>query len=70
MTTILPKLNEPLEVTLRRFRREIERTGLIKELRSRTSYEKPTAERKRKKASAVARQRKLTKRLLPPRKMY
>ncbi|KVN41978.1 30S ribosomal protein S21 [Burkholderia pyrrocinia] len=70
MTTILPKLNEPLEVTLRRFRREIEKTGLIKELRSRTSYEKPTAERKRKKASAVARQRKLTKRLLPPRKMY
>ncbi|TCW85652.1 30S ribosomal protein S21 [Burkholderia sp. SRS-46] len=70
MTTILPKLNEPLEVTLRRFRREIEKTGLIKELRSRTSYEKPTAERKRKKASAVARQRKLTKRLLPQRKMY
>ncbi|AJX13459.1 30S ribosomal protein S21 [Burkholderia ubonensis] len=70
MTRILPRLNEPLEVTLRRFRREIEKTGLIRELRSRTSYEKPTTERKRKKASAVARQRKLTKRMLPPRKLY
>ncbi|WP_080437183.1 30S ribosomal protein S21 [Burkholderia ubonensis] len=70
MTRILPRLNEPLEVTLRRFRREIEKTGLIRELRSRTSYEKPTTERKRKKASAAARQRKLTKRMLPPRKLY
>ncbi|WP_080405793.1 30S ribosomal protein S21 [Burkholderia ubonensis] len=70
MTRILPRLNEPLEVTLRRFRREIEKTGLIRELRSRTSYEKPTTERKRKKASAVARQRKLTKSMLPPRKLY
>ncbi|KVQ05154.1 30S ribosomal protein S21 [Burkholderia ubonensis] len=70
MTRILPRLNEPLEVTLRRFRREIEKTGLIRELRSRTSYEKPTTERKRKKASVVARQRKLTKSMLPPRKLY
>ncbi|AZQ53801.1 MULTISPECIES: 30S ribosomal protein S21 [Burkholderia] len=70
MTTITPKLNEPIDVTLRRFRRDIEKTGLIRELRSRTSYEKPTTERKRKKASAVARQRLQAKRLLPPRKMY
>ena len=70
MTTITPKLNEPIDVTLRRFRRDIEKTGLIRELRSRTSYEKPTTERKRKKASAVARQRLQAKRLLPPRNMY
>ncbi|HHL4080430.1 MULTISPECIES: 30S ribosomal protein S21 [unclassified Burkholderia] len=70
MTTITPKLNEPIDVTLRRFRRDIEKIGLIRELRSRTSYEKPTTERKRKKASAVARQRLQAKRLLPPRKMY
>jgi len=53
MTTIRLKENEPVEVALRRFRREIERTGLIKELRARTAYEKPTTERKRKKAAAV-----------------
>ncbi|WP_233888540.1 30S ribosomal protein S21 [Paraburkholderia flagellata] len=70
MTTVIPKLNEPLEVALRRFRRAIETTGLIKELRARTAYEKPTAERKRKKAAAVARLRKQIKRSLPPRKQY
>jgi small subunit ribosomal protein S21 len=47
MTTIRLKENEPVEVALRRFRREIERTGLIKELRARTAYEKPTTERRR-----------------------
>ncbi|ACA95575.1 30S ribosomal protein S21 [Burkholderia cenocepacia] len=70
MTTITLKLNEPIDVALRRFRRDIEKTGLIRELRARTGYEKPTTERKRKKASAVARQRLRAKRLLPPRKMY
>ncbi|KVA55621.1 30S ribosomal protein S21 [Burkholderia cepacia] len=70
MTTITLKINEPIDVALRRFRRSIENTGLIRELRSRTSYEKPTTERKRKKASAVARQRLRTKRLMPPRKMF
>ncbi|MGS0895038.1 30S ribosomal protein S21 [Burkholderia stagnalis] len=70
MTTITLKVNEPIDVALRRFRRTIEKTGLIRELRSRTSYEKPTTERKRKKASAVSRQRLRTKRLMPPRKMY
>ncbi|HKR41289.1 MAG TPA: 30S ribosomal protein S21 [Paraburkholderia sp.] len=70
MTTVIPKLNEPLEVTLRRFRRSIESTGLIKELRARMAYETPTAERKRKKAAAVARLRKQIKRSLPPGKLY
>ncbi|WP_322037038.1 30S ribosomal protein S21 [Burkholderia cepacia] len=70
MTTITLKINEPIDVALRRFRRSIEKTELIRELRSRTSYEKPTTERKRKKASAVARQRLRTKRLMPPRKMF
>ncbi|KVN57714.1 30S ribosomal protein S21 [Burkholderia sp. BCCIQ04A] len=70
MTTITLKLNEPIDVALRRFRRGIEKTGLIRELRARTGYEKPTTARKRKKASAVARQRLRAKRMLPPRKMY
>ncbi|MBR8238886.1 30S ribosomal protein S21 [Burkholderia sp. AU42008] len=55
---------------MRRFRRGIEKTRLIRELRSRTSYEKPTTERKRKKACAVVRQRRRAKHMLPPRKRY
>ena len=70
MTTVILKPDEPVEVAIRRFRRAIERTGLIPELRTRTAYEKPTAERKRKKAAAVARLRKQIKRSLPPKKRY
>jgi small subunit ribosomal protein S21 len=70
LTTVIPKLNEPVEVALRRFRRSIENTGLIKELRARMAYETPTAKRKRKKAAAVSRLRKQIRRSLPPKKLY
>jgi small subunit ribosomal protein S21 len=52
MTTIRVKENEPFDVALRRFKRTIEKIGLLTELRAREFYEKPTAERKRKKAAA------------------
>ncbi len=70
LTTVHIKENEPFDVALRRFRRTIERNGLITELRARTSYEKPTTERKRKKAAAVARLRKRLRRDQLPKKMY
>jgi small subunit ribosomal protein S21 len=70
LTTVIPKSNEPIDVTLRRFRRTIERTGLIKELRARMAYEKPTAERKRKKSAAVARLRAQIRRSRPPVKKF
>ena len=70
MTTVHIKENEPFDVALRRFRRTIERNGLITELRARTSYEKPTTERKRKKAAAVARLRKRLRRDQLPKKLY
>ena len=49
MTTIRVKENEPFDVALRRFKRTIEKLGLLTDLRAREFYEKPTAERKRKK---------------------
>jgi small subunit ribosomal protein S21 len=70
LTTVIPKLNEPVEVALRRFRRSIDNTGLLKELRARMAYETPTAKRKRKKEAAVARLRKQVKRSLPPKQLY
>ncbi|PCE30163.1 30S ribosomal protein S21 [Burkholderia ubonensis] len=70
MTTVILKPNEPVEVALRRFRRSIENTGLLKELRARMAYEKPTATRKRRKAAAATRLRKQIRRSLPPKKMY
>ena len=55
MPAIRVKENEPFEVAMRRFKRSIEKTGLLTELRAREAYEKPTTERKRAKASAVKR---------------
>ncbi len=60
MPTVRVKENEPFEVALRRFKRTIEKTALLTELRAREFYEKPTAERKRKLAAAVKRHYKRT----------
>tara|TARA_B100002019_G_C21248607_1_gene589796 strand:- start:821 stop:1087 length:267 start_codon:yes stop_codon:yes gene_type:complete len=48
----------PFDVALRKFRKAVEKAGIIQEVRKREFYEKPTAKRKRKKAEAVARHRK------------
>jgi small subunit ribosomal protein S21 len=70
MPSVRLKENEPFEVALRRFKRTIEKTGLLTELRAREFYEKPTSERKRKLAAAVKRHYKRVRgQLLPPR-MY
>jgi small subunit ribosomal protein S21 len=70
MTTVRLKENEPFEVALRRFKRTVEKTGLLTDLRAREFYEKPTAERKRKLAAAVKRTHKrLRSQTLPP-KLY
>ena len=55
MSTIKVKENEPFDVALRRFKRLIEKTGLLNDLRAREFYEKPTAMRKRKVAAATKR---------------
>jgi small subunit ribosomal protein S21 len=52
MPIVRVKENEPFDVALRRFKRAVEKTGLLTELRAREFYEKPTAERKRKHAAA------------------
>ncbi len=48
--------NEHFEAALRRFKRSCEKAGVLTEVRRREYYEKPTQERKRKKAAAVKRQ--------------
>ena len=70
MTAIRVKENEPFDVALRRFKRTIEKTGLLTELRAREFYEKPTAARKRKLAAAIKRRfKRLRNQQLPP-KLY
>jgi small subunit ribosomal protein S21 len=48
----------PFDVALRKFRKAVDKAGIINEVRKREFYEKPTAKRKRKKAEAVSRSRK------------
>jgi small subunit ribosomal protein S21 len=70
MPSVRVRDNEPFEVAMRRFKRTIEKTGLLTELRAREFYEKPTAERKRKLAAAVKRHyKRLRSQQLPP-KLY
>ena len=63
MPTIRVKENEPFETALRRFKRTIE-------MRAREFYEKPTAERKRKKAAAIKRHYKRLRSQMLPKKLY
>ena len=50
--------DDNVERALRKFKKKIQESGLLDELRSRETYEKPTTERKRKKGAARARWRK------------
>ncbi len=55
MPIVKVRENEPFDIALRRFKRSCEKAGILSEVRRREFYEKPTSERKRKKASAVKR---------------
>jgi small subunit ribosomal protein S21 len=62
MPTIEINERSPFDVGMRRFKRACEKAGIMSKLRQMESYEKPTTERKRKKAAAVKRyQKKLLK---------
>lgn len=54
MPEIEVRKDESFESALRRFKRQIEQEGILKELRERKHYEKPS-ERKRKKARRTRR---------------
>ena len=55
MPSVRVRENEFFDAALRRFKRACEKAGVLTELRRREFYEKPTQERKRKKAAAVKR---------------
>ena len=40
------KENESIDKALKRFKKKFEKTGVLKELRSRTSFEKPSVKRR------------------------
>ena len=55
MPSVKVKENEPVDIAIRRFKRACEKAGVLSDVRKREFYEKPTQERKRKRAAAVKR---------------
>ncbi len=58
MPSVKVKENEPVDIAIRRFKRACEKAGVLADVRKHEFYEKPTQERKRKKAAAVKRYKK------------
>jgi small subunit ribosomal protein S21 len=64
------KEGEDINKALRRFKRKVEDSGVLEDLRAKEFYEKPTTARKRAKGAAKARwKKKLSKEQLP-KKLY
>lgn len=57
MLIINIKENESIDKALKRFKKKFEKTGVLRELRSRTSFEKPSVKRRSEVLRAVYRQK-------------
>ena len=57
MTTIVRRDNESLEDALRRFKRDVSKTGVLREARQREHYEKPSEAKKRKRKELAKKRR-------------
>jgi len=57
MIIVSIKENESIDKALKRFKKKFERTGVLKELRSRTFFEKPSIRRRGVKLKAAYRQK-------------
>ena len=62
--------DDNVERALRKFKKKIQDSGLLNELRERETYEKPTTERKRKKSAAKNRWQKQLRSQQLPKKLY
>lgn len=51
MAKVMVKDNESLDSALRRFKKEIQKSGILLEVKKREHYEKPSVKRKRKEAA-------------------
>ncbi len=68
--TVFVKDGEPFEKALRRFKKKVQDSGLLQDLRDREFYEKPTTTRKRKKSTAKNRWQKQLRAQQLPKRLY
>ncbi len=57
MLIINVKENESIDKALKRFKKKFEKTGVLRELRSRTHFEKPSVSRRAEKIRAAYKQK-------------
>jgi small subunit ribosomal protein S21 len=57
MIIVNVKENESIDKALKRFKKKFEKTGVLKELRARTSFEKPSVSRRNEIIRAAYRER-------------
>ena len=67
MITVKARDGENFEATIRRFKKQCEKAGILTEVRKREHYEKPSEKKKRKEAAARKRASK-TKKAFKPRR--
>ncbi|MEA3509458.1 MAG: 30S ribosomal protein S21 [candidate division NC10 bacterium] len=60
MTRVIVREDESFESALRRFKKQVEKAGVLSEMRRREQYEKPSVRRKKK---ALAARKKLLKKM-------
>lgn len=58
MIVVNVKENESIDKALKRFKKKFERTGVLKEFRSRSYYEKPSVRRRNERLKAAYREKK------------
>ncbi|HVH04678.1 MAG TPA: 30S ribosomal protein S21 [Myxococcota bacterium] len=63
MPLIKVKENEPFELAMKRFKKQVEKAGILTELRRREFFDKPSVRRKKKAAAARKRALKKLKRM-------
>jgi len=63
MPVVKVKDNEPFEVALKRFKKQVEKAGILTELRRREYFDKPSIRKKKKQAAARKRALKKLKRM-------
>ena len=63
MPLVKIKDNESFEQALRRFKKQVEKAGILTELRRREAYDKPSARKKKKEAAARKRALKKLKKM-------
>jgi small subunit ribosomal protein S21 len=68
--TVTLREGEPVEKALRKFKKKVLESGLLRELKERETYEKPTTKRKKAKAAAKNRWRKKLASESLPKKLY